>query len=94
MCVAGKIARGGGRGVQEGLGIAKYQWLLINNYLSPNGNHFFYISDNKNIKRIICRRSQIKSGRNACLHHSKSVTKPKFEFQPHLSLKQEIFQNI
>ena len=55
MCVACKIARGGGRGVREGLGMAKNQWLLIDNFLSPNANNLFYNNDTKNIKRIFCQ---------------------------------------
>ena len=33
---------------------------------------------------------KIKSGGNSCFQHLKSVTKTKFELQPHIALKQEI----
>ena len=58
MCIAGKIARGGGREVREGLGMAWNQWLIINNFLSPNANQIFYINDTKNIKNYILQEEE------------------------------------
>ena len=52
--------------------------------------HFFqYLSSQDTMAKTIDVVLKIRSGANACFQHSTSVTKPKFELQPHLALKQK-----